>query len=59
MYIPKLYKSEDLHLMKEIIKENAFALLISSADKIRATHSMMMLNEDDPENIYRNSYFKS
>ncbi|WP_299180220.1 FMN-binding negative transcriptional regulator [uncultured Chryseobacterium sp.] len=52
MYIPKLYKSEDLHLMKEIIKENAFALLISSADKIRATHSMMMLNEDDPENIY-------
>ncbi len=52
MYIPKLYKSEDLHLMKEIIKENAFALLISSADKIRATHSMMMLNEDDPESTY-------
>lgn len=52
MFIPKLYKSEDLELMKEIIRENAFALLISSVDKIRATHSMMMLNEDDPENIY-------
>ena len=52
MYIPKLYKSEDYHLMKEIIKENAFALLISSVDKIRATHSMMMLNEDDHEQIY-------
>jgi transcriptional regulator len=52
MFIPKLYKSEDYNLMKEIIKENTFALLISSADKIRATHSMMMLNEDDPENIY-------
>jgi transcriptional regulator len=52
MFIPKLYKSEDYNLMKEIIKENAFALLISSVDKIRATHSMMMLNEDDPENIY-------
>jgi len=52
MFIPKLYKSEDYNLMKEIIKENAFALLISSVDKIRATHSMMMLNEDDPDNIY-------
>lgn len=52
MFIPKLYKSEDYNLMKEIIRENSFALLISSLDKIRATHSMMMLNEDDPENIY-------
>ncbi|KIC64605.1 FMN-binding negative transcriptional regulator [Chryseobacterium taiwanense] len=52
MFIPKLYKSEDYNLMKEIIKENSFALLISSVDKIRATHSMMMLNEDDTENIY-------
>lgn len=52
MFIPKLYRSEDLNVMREIIKENSFALLISSVDKIRATHSMMMLNEDDPENIY-------
>lgn len=52
MFIPKLYKSEDYNLMKEIIRENSFALLISSVDKIRATHSMMMLNEDDSENIY-------
>jgi transcriptional regulator len=52
MYIPKPYRSEDYELMKEIIRENAFALLISSAGKIRATHSMMLLNEDDPENIY-------
>lgn len=52
MFIPKLYKSEDRQLMKEIISENAFALLISSEDKIRATHSMMILNEDDPENLY-------
>lgn len=37
--------------MKEIIRENSFTLLISSVDEIRATHSMMMLNEDDPENI--------
>lgn len=52
MFIPKLYKSEDYDLMKEIIRENSFALLISSVDKIRATHSMMLLNEDDPENVY-------
>ncbi|MGO4707596.1 FMN-binding negative transcriptional regulator [Chryseobacterium sp. 2TAF14] len=52
MFIPKLYKSEDYDLMKEIIRENSFALLISSEDKILATHAMMMLNEDDPENIY-------
>lgn len=52
MFIPKLYKSEDYDLMKEIIRENSFALLISSVDKIRVTHSMMMLNEDDPGNIY-------
>jgi transcriptional regulator len=38
--------------MKEIVRENAFALLISSVDKIRATHSMMMLNEDHAENVY-------
>lgn len=52
MFIPKLYKSEDYNLMKEIIRENSFALFISSVDKIRATHSMMMLNEDNPQNIY-------
>lgn len=52
MFVPKLYKSEDYNLMKEIIRENSFALLISSVDKIRGTHSMMMLNEDDPENSY-------
>lgn len=52
MFIPKLYRSEDYNLMKEIIREHSFALLISSVDKIRATHSMMLLNEDDTENIY-------
>ncbi|MDQ1855817.1 MULTISPECIES: FMN-binding negative transcriptional regulator [unclassified Chryseobacterium] len=52
MFIPKLYRSEDFDVMRKIIKENSFALLISSVDKIRATHSMMMLNEDDPQNAY-------
>ncbi|WP_292010018.1 FMN-binding negative transcriptional regulator [Chryseobacterium sp.] len=52
MFTPKLFQSNDYNLMKEIIRENAFALLISSEDKLRATHSLMMLNEDNPDQIY-------
>jgi transcriptional regulator len=56
MFIPKIYRSDDYKVMKEIINENSFALLISSKDKIRATHAMMMLNEDNPEQIYIESH---
>lgn len=51
MYIPKLYKSEDLELMKEIISENGFALLISDKEKLAATHSMFLLKENE-DGIY-------
>lgn len=51
MFIPKIYKSEDQELMKKIISENAFALLISYKEKLSATHSMFLLNETD-ENFY-------
>ena len=47
MFIPKIYKSEDQELMKTIISENAFALLISDKEKLSATHSMFLLNETD------------
>lgn len=47
MFIPKIYKSEDQELMKKIISENAFALLISDKEKLSATHSMFLLNETD------------
>ena len=47
MYIPKIYRSEDAELMKKIISENAFALLISDKEKLLATHSMFLLNEND------------
>ena len=46
MFIPKIYKSEDQELMKEIISENGFALLISDKEKLAATHSMFLLNEN-------------
>lgn len=45
MYIPKIYRSEDRQLMKEIITENAFALLISNKEKLWATHSMFLFND--------------
>ena len=47
MFIPKIYKSEDQALMKKIISENAFALLISDKEKLSATHSMFLLKEND------------
>lgn len=49
MFIPKIYKSEDQELMKKIINENAFALLISNKEKLSATHSMFLLNENNGE----------
>ncbi len=47
MFIPKIYKSEDTELMKKIISENAFAILISSKEKLFATHSMFLGNEEN------------
>lgn len=47
MYIPKLYKSEDQDLMKKIISENGFAFLISDKEKLSATHSMFLVNENE------------
>ena len=46
MYIPKIYKSEDQDLMKKIISENGFALLISDKEKLAATHCMFLLNQN-------------
>lgn len=47
MYVPKIYKSEDEELMKKIISENAFALLISNKEKLSGTHSMFLMNENE------------
>ena len=46
MYIPKIYKSEDQDLMRKIISEKGFALLISDKEKLAATHAMFLLNEN-------------
>ena len=47
MFIPKIYKSEDQELMKKIVSENGFALLISDKEKLSATHSMFLLNDNN------------
>lgn len=49
MFIPKIYRSEDLSLMKKIISENAFAMLISGKGILAATHSMFLMNDDGAE----------
>lgn len=47
MFIPKIYRSEDENLMKQIINDNAFATLISAKEKLCATHSMFLLMENN------------
>ncbi|WP_124640709.1 FMN-binding negative transcriptional regulator [Amniculibacterium aquaticum] len=49
MHIPKPYRTENREVMKKIIAENGFALIISSKEKIRATHSMLLWNEENIE----------
>lgn len=56
MFVPKLYRSEDFELMKEIISENAFALLITSKQKIRATHAIMLWNQENSDNPFVESH---
>jgi transcriptional regulator len=45
MHLPKLYKSEDFNLLKEIIRENSFSSLITYNEKILSTKAMMQINE--------------
>jgi len=45
MYLPKIFKSEDLNLLKEIIEEHAFSSLITYKDKILSTKAMMQFKE--------------
>ncbi|WP_234109191.1 MULTISPECIES: FMN-binding negative transcriptional regulator [Chryseobacterium] len=47
MFIPKIYRSEDESLMKKIIDENGFALLISNKEKLFATHSVFLPNKNE------------
>ena len=43
MHLPKLFKSEDFELAKEIINENSFSSLIVYKDKIISTKAMMLI----------------
>ncbi len=47
MFIPKICQSEDQELIKKIISENAFALLILDNEKLSATHSLLLLNKNN------------
>lgn len=43
MYLPKLFKTEDYQLLKEIINENSFSSLITFNQRIRSTKAMFLL----------------
>jgi transcriptional regulator len=43
MYLPKLFKSEDTQLLKEIITQNAFASMIAYHNKIISTKCMFAI----------------
>jgi transcriptional regulator len=45
VYLPKLFKSEDYLLFKEIIRENSFSSLITFKERIRSTKAMFLLSE--------------
>ncbi len=45
MHLPKLFKSESFDLLKQIVRENAFASLISYNERIISTKAMMQLND--------------
>ncbi len=51
MYLPKLFKSEDFNLLKEIIRENSFSSLITYNEKILSTKAMMQMNELGNDNF--------
>jgi transcriptional regulator len=45
MHLPKIFKSDNANLLKEIIQENAFSSLITYKGKILSAKAMMQLNE--------------
>lgn len=52
MYLPKLFKSKDYQLLKEIISENAFSSLITFHKRIRSTKAMFLLCDDTKHNFH-------
>ncbi len=44
MLLPRLFKSDNFELLKEIIEENSFSNLIVFKDRVLSTKAMMMIN---------------
>jgi transcriptional regulator len=60
MLLPRLFKSEDFELLKEIIEENSFSNLIIHKDRIISTKAMMLVNGIEKDDFfYRNSFKQS
>lgn len=52
MLLPRIFKSEDFELLKEIIEENSFSNLIINKDRIISTKAMMLVNGIEKDNFF-------
>lgn len=52
MLLPRVFKSDDFQLLKEIIEENSFSNLIIHEDRIISTKAMMLLNDVEKDNFF-------
>jgi transcriptional regulator len=52
MLLPRLFKSEDFELLKEIIEENSFSNLIIHKDRIISTKAMMLVNGIEKDDFF-------
>jgi transcriptional regulator len=52
MLLPRIFKSEDFELLKEIIEENSFSSLIIHKDRIISTKAMMLVNGIEKDDFF-------
>lgn len=52
MLLPRIFKSEDFELLKEIIEENSFSNLIINKDRIISTKAMMLVNGIEKDKFF-------
>ena len=47
MYTPKHFTNSDHQEVRRFIKENAFGMLVTSGDRLRATHLPLLMSDDE------------
>jgi len=52
MFLPRIFKSDDFELLKEIIEENSFSNLIIHNERIISTKAMMLVNGSEKDDFF-------